>query len=115
MRQLLEPQEDGELNVVCDIYSISVFPQDSSSYHLSLSKKDSGGSRIGRTPSPAGLSSTTALMSAAAASPRDGSTSPSIGGGVDYGGGGGSASNGSSKKGFVAGLGRDSTSAAPLH
>ena len=96
---------------------LSVFPQDSSSYHLSLSKKDSGGSRVaGRSPSPAGLSSATALMSAAAASPRlDGSTSPSIGGGVDYGGGGGTASNGSSKKGFVAGLGRDSTSAAPLH
>lgn len=82
----------------------SVFPQDSSSYHLTLSKKDSGGSRVGRTPSPAGLSSTTALMCAAAASPRDGSTSPSIG--VDNGGGGGSASIGSSKKGFVAGLGR---------
>jgi len=82
--------------------SSPVFPQDSSSYHLSLSKKDSGGSRIGRTPSPAGLSSTTALMSAAAASPRDGSTSPSIG--VDNGGGGGSASIGSSKMGFVAGL-----------
>jgi len=81
--------------------SSPVFPQDSSSYHLSLSKKDSGGSRVGRTPSPAGLSCTTALMSAAAASPRgDGSTSPSLG--VDHGGG---ASVGStSKMGFVAGL-----------